>query len=168
MLIQQKSGNIQTAVINDRNIDLLSIEWYETNKRILHKKTGSGIPVSLKFMQANPDLKEGDILWEDEKKIIAVEINTCACIVITPVSMLNACSFCFEIGNHHLPLYYDGDQLLVPFEQPLYNLLQASGYQVEVEERKPAYPVKTSVLPHLQTGSGNNIFNKILRLTTSS
>ncbi len=49
-----------------------------------------------------------------------------------------ACCFilCYEIGNRHLPLFYEGDDLLVPYEVPLYNLLQATGYELKVEERK--------------------------------
>lgn len=168
MLIKEKLGNLHTSPINNRKIDLLPIEWYETTRRILHKQTRSGQAVILKFLQANPDLKEGDILWMDENTIITVEIIPCSCIVITPGSIRNASSLCYEIGNKHLPLFYEADELIVPYEGPLFNLLQASGYQVRVEERKLKDALKTSVLPHSQTGTSQRLFNKILQLTTPS
>ena len=77
MIIQQKTGNINSAGINNRNIDWLALEWYETSKRILRKKTKSGKEVSLKFLDKNPALTEGDILYEDEQTIIAVTVLPC-------------------------------------------------------------------------------------------
>jgi urease accessory protein len=167
MLIQEKLGNINTKVIS-RDIDVVIIEWYETRKRILHKHTESGITVTTKFLQENHNLQEGDILWQDENFVIAVQIKPCECIVITPATILAAASLCYEIGNRHLPLFYEGDDLLVPYEMPLHNILQASGYQVKVEERKLSNALQTSVLPHLRVAATGSLFSKILQLTTSS
>ena len=57
-------------------------------------------------------------------------------------------SVCYEIGNKHLPLFYENDELLVPFELPLFRLLEAQGYDVRQEERKLLQPLKTTVSPH--------------------
>lgn len=168
MLIIEKSGNINTTLIINRYIDAGIIEWYEASKRILHKQTKSGIAVTIKFLQENPKLKDGDILWQDEKSIIAVEINPYKCIVITPGTMLTASSICYEIGNKHLPLFYEGDDLLVPYEMPLHNLLLASGYEIKIEERKLNNAFRTTVLPHFQVSGTDSLFSKILKLTTSS
>ena len=77
MLITEKLGNINTGVIFHRTIDIVSIEWYEAKKRILHKQTKQGREITIKFLRENPDLKEGDILWLDENTMIAVEIKPC-------------------------------------------------------------------------------------------
>ena len=167
MLIKEKLGNIHTISINESDIDVLSIEWYETNKRIQHKQTKQGRDITLKFLRENPDLKEGDILWQDQNIVIVVEIKPCKCIVITPKTILAASSLCYEIGNRHLPLYGEGDDLLVPYEMPLHNLLQASGFLLRVEERKLNNALKTTVLPHLQVAGTDTLFNKISQLSTS-
>jgi len=168
ILVKEKLGNIYSASIYECDIDGLLVEWYETRKRILHKKTKHGVSVTLKFLNENPDLKDGDILWQDENTIIAVEINPCDCIVITPESLLQASSVCYEIGNRHLPLFYEGDELLVPYDVPMYNLLQGSGYTVKAEERKLNNSFQTTVLPHLQVGITDSLPNKIHQLITSS
>ncbi|MDQ6901451.1 MAG: urease accessory protein UreE [Bacteroidota bacterium] len=168
MLIQEKSGNINSLSNNDRFVDALEIEWYETNKRILHKKTKSGIEIILKFLGENPDLKDGDILWEDKHTIIAVEIISGECLVIEPQSMLSASSVCYEIGNKHLPLFYEGNQLLIPYEVPLHNYLLASGYEVKIEMRKLNNQFRTTVLPHLQVGGTGSLIQKITKLSTSA
>lgn len=168
MVIKEKLGNIYTISIIGRDIDVLPIEWYETNKRIQHKQTKQGRNITLKFLRENPDLKEGDILWEDQNTLIIVEIEPCKCIVITPKTILAASSLCYEIGNRHLPLYCEGDDLLVPYEMPLHNLLQAAGSLLRVEERKLNNALKTTVLPHLQLTGANDLFSKICQLSTSS
>jgi urease accessory protein len=166
MTIQQKIGNINSTSTGNRNIDWLAFEWYETNKRILRKKTKSGTDVSLKFLNENPALTEGDILYEDAQTIIAVTVLSCDCIVIKPKNMFEMASVCYEIGNKHLPLFYENDELLVPFELPLFRLLSAQGYKVRQEERKLLQPLKTTVSPHEH--SGNSLFSKIMKLTTTN
>ncbi len=168
MLITEKRGSLNTATIGNRTVDKLVIEWYETNKRIMHKQTQSGKGVRLKFLQQIPDLKDGDILWRDDDVIIAIEIKQSEAIVIKPATMFEAISASYEIGNKHLPLFYEGDELLVPYEAPLYRLLQAAGYMIKVEERKLTSTVKTTVSPHAHQVNNTSIFNKILQLTTSS
>ncbi len=167
MLIKEKKGTIDTIELANRTIDYLPIEWFEANKRILHKQTAAGRSISLKFLQLNPDLKGGDILYEDETTVIAVDIKPCEVIVIKPAGIAEAAAVCYEIGNKHLPLYFQQNELLVPFDASIYRLLQAAGYAVTLENKKLNDPIKTSVSPHAHSGSAS-LFNKILQLTTST
>lgn len=166
MLIQQTKGNINKKEKNNKTIDWLQLQWFETNKRILIRKTNSGKEISLKFLDRAPLLTQGDILFEDEKNIIAVELLACECLVIKPKNMFDMASVCYEIGNKHLPLFFENDEVLVPFEKPLFSLLTAQGYEVEKAERKLLTPLKTTVSPH-PPQSGNTLFSKIMKLTTN-
>jgi len=147
MLVQKKIGNIDYYTIDSKAIDWLQLEWHETRKRILRKQTGGGKEVSIKFLNDNPALTEGDILFEDDSTIIAVSVLSCECIVVMPVNMFEMASVCYEIGNKHLPLFYEDESLLVPFDAPLMKLLSAQGYEVKKEERKLLQPLKTTVSP---------------------
>jgi urease accessory protein len=80
--------------------------------------------------------------------------------------MFEMASVCYEIGNKHLPLFYANDELLVPFEFPLFRLLSVQHYDVKQEERKLLQPLNTTVLPHGHGGS--SLFSKIMKLTTSN
>lgn len=168
MLIKDKKGNISSFEIGSRLVDTISIDWYETRSRIMHKQSKLGEQVVIKFLQSNPDLKEGDILWFDDTRVIAVKIKPCKAIIIKPSNILEAANIAFEIGNKHLPLFYEKDDLLIPYDEPLYKLLQASGYVMKIEDRKLNNPLKTSVSPHAHPGNGTSLFSKILTLTTSS
>ncbi|TDH24188.1 urease accessory protein UreE [Segetibacter sp. 3557_3] len=165
MLITQLPGK-QLAGGEMGRVDYLPLEWYECNKRILHKQTQMGQPVRLKFLKESPRLQQGDILFEDESLLIAVEIIPCEVIVLTPTSILDAAAICYEIGNKHLPLFYEANELLVPYEAPLHRLMKASGYAVKVEKRKLLSTINTSVLPHMHSGSGS-LFSRIVQLTNS-
>jgi urease accessory protein len=162
MLIQQKIGHIHSFAVNNKKIDWLPLQWYEAKKRIWRKQTTGGKEVAVKFLHENLELTEGDILFEDKDMVIVVSILPCDCIVVTPQNMFQMASVCYEIGNKHLPLFYEAEQLLVPFENPLYRLLLAQGYTVQQESRKLLQPLKTTVAPH---GAGSEtLFSKIMKL----
>jgi urease accessory protein len=168
MLIKQKIGNLQSFDVANRSIDLLPLEWYETNKRILHKRTQSGREVIMKFMNEAQSLTDEDVLWSDETTLIVVSLQPCEAIIVTPASMFQMASVCYEIGNKHLPLFYDNDELLVPYDAPLFKLLTAAGYAPKKETRKLLNQLKTTVTPHSSGDNKQTLFSKILKLTTSS
>jgi urease accessory protein len=74
-------------------------------------------------------------------------------------------SVCYEIGNKHLPLFYEKDELLVPFEMPLFRLLSAQGYIIKQDKRKLLQPLKTTVAAHAH--GNNSLFSKIMQFTNS-
>ena len=167
MIIQQKLGKINDFNIKDKYLDLLPIEWYETNKRILHKQTNSGKPVVIKFLHQSPDLMQDDVIFADEQCIIAIDIQPCDAIIIQPASMQQMAAVCYEIGNKHLPLFLQGDEVLVPYEAPLFRMITAAGFNPLREKRKLLHPLRTTVSPHGHSGNGS-LFSKILQLTNSS
>jgi len=164
MLIKEKIGNINFFAISNRRLDYLLLEWYETNKRIMHKKTLDGIDVSMKFLGSNPMLMEGDVIYEDDFRIIVIDIKECDALIIRPKTMFEMASICYEIGNKHIPLFYQDYELLIAYDSPLFNLLTASGFEVLTAKRKLTVPLKTSVTPHGASNSGT-LFSRIMKLT---
>ena len=166
MLIKEKKGNIKSVGASDKTIDVVTFEWYETNKRIQRKVTKSGTDISLKFLMDNPLITEGDIFFEDDYSIIIAEVLPCECLVIAPKNMFEMASVCYEIGNKHLPLFFENDEVLVPFEKPLFKLLITLGYSIKQEQRKLLQSLKTTVSPH---GNQNEtLFSKIMKLTVNN
>lgn len=148
MLVEQKIGNINSHSAG-KNIDWLELEWHEAGKRILHKKTRSGKDISMRFLKENPHFTQGDVIYVDAETLIAIHIRPCEAIVIEPKNTLEIVTACYEIGNRHLPLFFQDNALLVAYEAPLFNLLVYSGYAVRKENRALTTPVKTSVAAHL-------------------
>ncbi len=164
MVIQTILGHWDNFATTGKILDKLPLEWYETNKRILHKRTAGGRQLTLKFLQESHRLQQGDVLWTDDTTVIAVDILPCDCLVLQPANMAAMAALCYEIGNKHLPLFYKAPDLLMPFDQPLYQLLTAQGYVVQQQQRQLIHPLRTSVMPHSTSGQGS-LFTKIMKLT---
>jgi len=164
MVIKQKIGNLSFFAMYNRKVDYVLLEWYETNKRILHKKTLAGAEVVMKFLSENQQLTEGDVIYEDDFNLIAIEIKECDTLIIRPKTMFEMASVCYEIGNKHIPVFYQQEEILVAYESPLFQLLQSAGYDVSTGKRKLVNPLKTSVSPHGNSGQPS-LFSKIMKLT---
>ncbi len=163
MLIKEKLQPLSAYGTAGRTIDWLVLEWYEVNKRILHKRTTSGKEVTIKFLQENQNITQGDVLYLDAETIVAVEIADCDVIIIRPKSIYEMAAICYEIGNKHLPLFYENDEVLVAYEAPLLRLLKTAGYNLAEGKRKLLHPLKTTVTPH----GSSSLFSKIINLTTA-
>ena len=166
MIIRETIGNLDSQGDPSRTIDWLPLEWYETEKRIQRKQTLSGKEVILKFLKENPGLRQGDILSEEDSVIIAIDIIPAECIVIRPRNMYEMAAVCYEIGNKHLPLFYENGILMVPFENPLFRQLIALEYDVRKDKRKLVGALKSTTSPHRHSNN-SGLFETIMQLTQS-
>lgn len=163
MIINQTIGNLSENP-SVKNIDYLDLEWFETTKRIQRKKTRLGTDIAIKFLREGQRLREGDILFEDEENIIAVNVLETEAIVMSPDSLLEMGTVCYEIGNKHIPLFIQEDKVLLPFEMPMFRWLEASGFKPEKQTVKLLNLLKSNVEPHGHGSLGSSIFNKILKM----
>ena len=124
MLITEKIGNINFFNANNRKVDYILLEWHETNKRNLQKRTVGGIEVKIEFIIENPLLSEGDIVYEDDFNVIAIDVIECDTIVLRPKSMIEMGRICSEIGESHQQAFYQSDEILIAFEDSLFALSQ--------------------------------------------
>ncbi len=166
MIVEQIIGNTATHDIRFLEVDLLELEWFETTKRIQRKRTNSGMEIAIKFIREGQRLHQNDILYQDDEKVVVVNIKPCEAIVMTPQSLLEMGTICYEIGNKHLPLFIQNDQIMMPFEMPMFRWLEASGYLPEKQEVQLLHLLKSNVAPH---GHGStSLFTKILNIASSN
>ncbi|WP_291906728.1 urease accessory protein UreE [Chitinophaga sp. CB10] len=165
MIIESVVGNIADTDISHLATDLLQLEWFETTKRIQRKKTASGREIALRFLKEGQRLRQGDILLIDATHAVVVDILPSDAIVVTPRSLLEMGSVCYEIGNKHLPLFIQDDQVLMPFEEPIYRWLLASGYATEKQHTRLTNLLNANVQPHSHGNGGSSLFSKIMGLS---
>lgn len=166
MVCKEVIGNVETYAIGAKTKDALDLQWFETTKRIMRKRTDAGQEVVIKFLKEGTRLKEGDIVYEDAEKIVVINVLPCDAIQVTPRSIYEMGTVCYEIGNKHLPLFIQDDHVLIPYEKPLERLLTATGYEVTKTHCKLLNMLKANVEPHQHGRSGGSLFSKILELTT--
>jgi urease accessory protein len=167
MIIKTKLGNMGSMEVGEKQIDYLDLEWYELSKRIINKSTRSGREIFLKFLGTSEPFQQDDVLYADQDLVIAIDVIPCDVIEIHPTSMFEMASLCYEIGNKHVPLFYEGETILVPFEFPLFRLLENSGFNPRKGQKKLLHSFKTTVAPHEHV-SGNSLFTRIMRLTQNA
>lgn len=163
MIINETIGNLSQNPTS-KTIDFLDLEWFETTKRIQRKKTRTGTDIAIKFLREGQRLREGDILFEDDQKVIAINVLETEAIEMAPVSLLEMGTVCYEIGNKHIPLFIQEDKVLLPFEMPMFRWLEASGFKPERKNVKLLNLLKSNVEPHGHGSLGSTIFNKILKM----
>lgn len=163
MIINETAGSIKQFDTANRTIDFLEIEWYEATKRIQRKKTKSGQEIAIKFLKEGQRLKQDDVLYADDHKLIVVDIIACDAIVVKPNSLLQMGSVCYEIGNKHLPMFIQNDEVLLPFEEPIFKWLSASGYNTEKIFTRLTNIVNSTVQPHGHSES-SSLFFKIMNI----
>ena len=78
----------------------------------MKKISQKGVEIGIR---TDKPLNDGDILYEDEKSIIAVELAECELIKITVSNIVEMGRLCFEIGNRHLSLAIKPDCVKIPF-----------------------------------------------------
>lgn len=148
MICKEVIGNVETYPIGSKIKDVLNLEWHETTKRIMRKKSEAGQEIVIKFLREGTRLKESDIIYEDADKVVVVNILPCDVIQVTPRSIYEMGAICYEIGNKHLPLFIQEESVLIPYERPLEHLLIASGYEVTKTRSKLLNMLNTTAEPH--------------------
>ncbi|MCK0205669.1 urease accessory protein UreE [Ornithobacterium rhinotracheale] len=167
MIITQAIGKLENPSSVSKQVDYLDLEWFEATKKIQRKRTQAGEEVAIKFLKEGQRLYHHDILFEDENKLIVVNILPCEAIVISPKSLLEMGTVCYEIGNKHMPLFIQNDEVLMPYEHPMFRWLEASGYNPEKREERLLNLLKSNVEPHSHASSGTSLFTKILNLAST-
>ena len=164
MLIQEIIGNAANIPLGNRKIDRLPLEWYECTKRIQRKKTGSGLDIAIKFLKEGQRLRQDDILFISDDRVILVEILPTDAIVITPIDMFEMGRVCYEIGNKHLPLFIQDNKVMIPYEEPIYHWLKAGNYDIRIKNIRLLNMLNANVQPHSHGGA--SLFSKIMNLAS--
>lgn len=151
MIIKEIVGNKSNISLDGLEIDFLELEWFETSKRIQNKVTNSGTKIAIKFLKEGQRLSQDDVLFKDNKKAIVIDIRECEVIMVEPTSLLEMGTLCYEVGNKHVPIFIQDNQVLIPFEEPLFRWLSASGYRPVKEMRQLKSRLKSTDSSHEHT-----------------
>lgn len=125
MVVEKILGSIEDYELGSRRADRVFLEWFEADKKLLHKQTESGMEIGIRV---NQPLKDGDILYVNSERIIFVEILPTELICVKVETMLKMGRLCFELGNRHLQLDISEDEVRVPYDAPTFEYLEKLGF----------------------------------------
>lgn len=120
---------------SDPKIDFLPLQWYEVNRTVIRRKTEGGSDVSLSRFPKNP-IHDGEVVYATDKVIVKARVQPCTCIVLHADDMATIGSFCFDVGNRHLPIFCIDDQIVVSYDGRLFQALFGKyGEKVKMETK---------------------------------
>lgn len=124
-----------------KEVITLPYEWYESTNKILKKTASSGERIGLRISQP---LFDGAIVYEDEGKVIALELLPCEVTNTHVQSMREMGRVCFELGNRHCPLSVSETAVKTPYDSATFEYLQKKGFECEKVYEKfiPEFTVK--------------------------
>lgn len=128
-----------------KQVETVTIDWFERDKKLLRKTTSSGEDIGIRV---DSPLNEGDILYEDDRKIIAVEIAPCDLISVNVGSMQEMGRLCFELGNRHLSLSISENNVKCPYDEPTFEYLKRLGFKAEKTHEKFAGYIECKAHAH--------------------
>lgn len=155
MIITEKVlGNLGQSSNIWAEVDYVNIDWHETHKKIHKKVTDQGVEIGIRLDDSIllNGLKQDDILYEEDNKIIAVNILPCDVLKIEVEDTAMVPKVCYEVGNKHMP-FFKGDkenEFITPYDQPLEVYLQKLGIKTvhKVEKLDFKKAISTSLGGH--------------------
>lgn len=133
MIIEKVLGNRKTYPIENRKIDTVGIEWYESEKKLLRKTTAAGEEIGIRI---STPIQDGDVLYADDARVIVAEILPSELTVVHVYTMREMGRLCFELGNRHLSLSIGENEVSVPYDEPTFAYLAKLGFAPEKKVQK--------------------------------
>lgn len=107
---------------------LISSELLLKRVQKLYSESGFEIGVSL---DSGETLKNGDILYEDENRIVYIEVLPEEVIVITPKSIKEMGIIAHNLGNRHLPAQFDEGCMILANDYLVEDLLKRKVFLIK-------------------------------------
>ena len=141
MLCEQVLGKLEDLDVSGKTVEYVDIEWHEAFKRIHKKITDQGREVGIRMDDSilSRGLFQGDVIYQDETVIVAVNTPPCEIIEIAlaPGHEKMAAKVCYEIGNRHAPLFWgEKDTFITIYNEPM--LVMLSKIHGVIAEKKIA------------------------------
>jgi len=126
LLIEQIPELVASDLLvgKERDTIVMTSEERRWGRRRVHTSAGREIALAL---STGTTLDPGAIIAIEPTWYLQVEAATEAVLAVHPSNREAAVRIAFEIGNHHFPLSIDGNDLLVPDDTAMEQLLNRLG-----------------------------------------
>lgn len=116
MIFNQVLGNInEIDNLNDAHIEKIYITSEEALKRIMRVNSDHNHEYGIALSE-NIELKDGDILYRDDKNIIIVKIKGDEVLVIKPNSITEMGIIAHSLGNRHLQAQFEDGKMIIQYD----------------------------------------------------
>lgn len=133
-------GNLVEDRFQGKAVEYVDIDWHSAFQKVHKKVTKEGTEVGIRLDNdvLTKGLRSGDVLYEDDSRVIAVHIPPCDVIIATIEHHHDAmiAKLCYEVGNRHASLFWGEDDhtFIIPYNEPMLTMIdKIHGVQTRVE-----------------------------------
>ncbi|MEG6532544.1 urease accessory protein UreE [Caldibacillus thermoamylovorans] len=141
MIIESILGNVHSKGNVSTHIERVYLRSDELTKKVLRVQTDHGNELGIRLKDAK-QLRDGDILYQDEKNSIVINVLADDVLVIQPETITQMGEIAHQLGNRHLPAQFENNQMIVQYDYLVENLLKEFSIPYIREERKMKEPFK--------------------------
>lgn len=152
------------SLLEGKELDFFEIEWYESDKRILRKKTTKGVDIAIKRSIPLQPLLNNDILICEGQSAVLIAVKPCECIVVFPRNAMEIGTVCYDIGNKHIPVSLTEKEIVLPYDKPAFCLLEKNGFELKVETRIFTNQLRHNIPQHAH--QPDSFIDKLIKLTS--
>ncbi|PZM65192.1 urease accessory protein UreE [Paenibacillus dendritiformis] len=138
MIIEQIAGRLAELSPEERggrHMEKVFMASEDMLKTIQRVTTDHGNEIGIRLAQRT-ELKDGDILYMDEKNMIVIEVMPDDVLVIQPRSIREMGEIAHKLGNRHLPAQFEGDAMVVQYDYLVEEQLTQDGIPFARENKK--------------------------------
>lgn len=130
MIVERIVGNINDRKGGNKRIESVYMDHYDLTKphQKVKSETGEVIAISL---EQGENLAPGSILYEDETRIVAIELLPEDVLKIIPKGNIEWARAAFNIGNMHQAAYVHEEYILVAYDAILESIINKLGVKCE-------------------------------------
>ena len=136
MIFNQVLGNIDD--INDLNnlhIEKIYINSEDALKRIMRVNSDHNHEYGIALSE-NVELKDGDILYHDDKNMIIVKIKSDDVLVIRPTNITEMGIIAHSLGNRHLQAQFSNGEMIIQYDRLVEDELKRDNINYSREDIK--------------------------------
>jgi urease accessory protein len=139
-------GPLDGFAVGTRTLERVTVHSDDLAKRVLRFATSAG-EIGLRF-EGPERLHDGDVIFADERVVIAVRVEPDDVLVLRPATIAAAIAIAHALGNRHLPIQTDGGAIVVRLDPLLEALAAEHGVPVTRERRVIVRPFRHAHAPH--------------------
>jgi urease accessory protein len=146
ILVAKAAGRLEPEAIGPRRLEWVTLDFEAMARGHQRVRTDEGTEVGISLARGNR-LVDGDVLYADAERVIAVRAAADDALVISPRDPTQWGLVGFQLGNRHAVAFFQPDVIVVPFDHTLEALLGELGVPAR-RERRPLVGVRPSAHAH--------------------
>lgn len=136
MIFNKILGNVKDFdSLEEYHVETVYIDSEDTYKRILRVTSDHNHEYGI-TLEDNERLKDGDIIFNENKKLIVIRVNSEDVLVIKPATITEMGIIAHALGNRHLQAQFEDNKMIIPYDKLVEEELKRDKYNFSRENIK--------------------------------